>query len=144
MTAAFERLDVLMSGSPLFWLTLTLIVFQASSYLFRRSGFFPLLNPVLVSVVLLVTVLKLSGVEYHRYMEGGRFLHFLLGPATVALAVPLYRQIGLLRKTLGATTIALLAGSLMAVASSVAIARLGGAPWQLLLSLAPKIGRAHV
>ena len=83
---------VYLSASPLFHLTLTLVAFQLASFLFEKTGRNPLLNPVLGAVLIVVAVLMLTGTDYASYFEGAQFVHFLLGPATVALAVPLYRQ----------------------------------------------------
>lgn len=136
--ADFQQLWVYLSSTPLVWLTLTLAVFQASEALFRRSGAMPLCNPVLLSILMLVALLKISGVSYQAYFSGAQFLQFLLGPATVALAVPLYRQIETIRRNFAALAITLVTGSLLAIGTSVGIAwLLGGGP-QLLLTLAPK------
>jgi predicted murein hydrolase (TIGR00659 family) len=93
---------------------------------------------VLLSVLLLLLVLTLSGTPYATYFEGAQFVHFLLGPATVALAVPLHRQLRRERARALPLTVALLAGSATAVVTAVLTARLLGASWPTVLSLAPK------
>ncbi len=117
-----NELWVYLASAPLFWLTLTLVVFQALDWLFRRSGRFPLLNPVPWSMLLLGGLLVVTGTSYESYFEGAQFIHFLLGPATVALAVPLYRQFDAVRRSLAALGLSLLVGSVVAAASAVAIA----------------------
>lgn len=77
---------------PAFALGLTLISFSIGQWLFNRSGLHPLLNPVAFAIASIITVLVLVELPYEGYMQGANFIHFLLGPATVALAVPLYRQ----------------------------------------------------
>jgi len=129
---------VYLSESPLLGLALTLIVYAAADALAKRFGSPAILNPVLLSIVTIVIVLKLTNTPYDRYFEGGQFVHFLLGPATVALAIPLYRNIALIRKSALAIVIAIVVGSLTAAASGVAIARLLGVPEIVVRSLAPK------
>ena len=90
-----ERLDelwVYLSATPLLGLTLTLLAYQSAYWLYRRAGDNPLLNPVLVAVTMLVLLLLVTGTRYQTCFDGAQFVHFLLGPATVALAIPLYTQ----------------------------------------------------
>lgn len=129
---------VYLSATPLLFLTLTLLVYQAAYWIYRRAGFHPLLNPVAVSIALLVALLRLTGTRYETYFGGAQFVHFLLGPATVALAVPLYAQLDKLRRALWPICGALLAGSVTALASAVGIAWALGASDVTLLSIAPK------
>lgn len=136
-----ERLNqtwVYLSASPLFWLTMTLVAYQLASMIYRRSGQRALANPVLISVVLLVTLLMATGTPYHQYFEGAQFVHFLLGPATVALAIPLYGQCRKLLSMAAPLTIALIGGSLMAMLSAVFVGHWLGGSLPTLLSLAPK------
>ncbi|WP_292311539.1 LrgB family protein, partial [Marivivens sp.] len=90
---------VYLSASPLFHLTLTLVAFQGAFWLFEKAGRNPILNPVLISVIGIVGVLISTGTRYPQYFEGAQFVHFLLGPATVSLAVPLYRQLAKVRQS---------------------------------------------
>lgn len=129
---------VYLSTSPLLWLTLTLLVYQGAFMLSRRTGFHPLANPVMLAVVALVLILSATGTPYRTYFDGAQFVHFLLGPATVALAIPLHAQLKRLRRMLGPLLAALLAGSLTAVLSATAIAACMGASRASLISLAPK------
>lgn len=129
---------VYLSASPLLGLTLTLVAYQAAYWLHRRAGFHPLANPVMLAVAMLVAVLLLTSTPYQRYFEGAQFVHFLLGPATVALAIPLYAQWPRLKAMAGPLLIALLAGSLTAALSAYTIGSLMGASHESLMSLAPK------
>ena len=79
--------------------------------LHRRTGRHAAADPVLVAVALLIAVLAASGTSYRAYFEGAQFVHFLLGPATVALAVPLHRELGRVRARAPSLALALLAGS---------------------------------
>ena len=129
---------VYLSASPLFHLTLTLVAFQAAFWLFEKAGRNPILNPVLISVIVIVGVLISTGTSYPQYFEGAQFVHFLLGPATVSLAVPLYRQLAKVRQSALAIGVSLICGSLTAISTAVGMAwLLGGGP-DILATLAPK------
>lgn len=138
MSSDVSQLWVYLSTTPLFWLAVTLTAYQLGNWLFQRLGYNPILNPVLIAVLVLVLLLKLSNTPYQTYFKGAQFIHFLLGPATVALAIPLYREVAMIRKTFRPIAIALLLGSLAAIASAVGIAWLLGGEQVLLLTLAPK------
>ena len=90
MQTSIEDIRAYLSASPLLGLLLTLLAYQAAMWLNRRFNGTPLLHPVLVSIILIVSTLKLSGIDYRSYFSGSQFVHFLLGPVTVALAIPLY------------------------------------------------------
>ncbi|HKJ52468.1 MAG TPA: LrgB family protein [Gammaproteobacteria bacterium] len=135
---------VYLSASPLLHLTLTLAAFVLASFLYRKAGLNPLLNPVLLSVVVIVALLSLSHTSYDTYFDGARFVHFLLGPATVALAIPLYRQFDRVRESALAILVSLVCGSVTSAASAIAIAWALGAQPQSIISLAPKSVTAPV
>ncbi|MFN3986828.1 MAG: LrgB family protein [Rhodocyclaceae bacterium] len=138
MAADFTDVWVYLTTTPLLGLTLTLLTYQAAWWIYQRCDQHPLANPVLLAVVMLVAVLYLTGTEYATYFDGAQFVHFLLGPATVALAIPLYAQLPRLKRLALPLLVTLLAGSLIAVSSAVVIAALLGASPQSLMSLAPK------
>ncbi len=135
---------VYLATSPLLGLTITLVTYVLGDWLYRRVGMHPLLNPVLLAVAALVLLLAATGTPYATYFEGAQFVHFLLGPATVALAVPLYFNLAKLRRMWFPLLGGLVAGSLTAAGSAVAIAWLFGGSAQTLLSLAPKSVTAPV
>jgi predicted murein hydrolase (TIGR00659 family) len=135
---------VYLAASPLTHLTLTLVAFQAASWLFERAGRTPLLNPVLVAVLLVIAVLLATGTGYATYFEGAQFVHFLLGPATVSLAIPLYRHWRLVRRSAVAIAASLVAGSLAAILTAVAVAWAAGAGAAAVASVAPKSVTAPV
>jgi predicted murein hydrolase (TIGR00659 family) len=130
--------DVFVGASPLPALTATLGVYILACWIHRRSKRSPLANPVAISIAMLIALLKLSGTPYSTYFEGARFIHFLLGPAIIALAVPLHRQMPKLRGALVPLLGGLFAGSATAVVSAVAIAMLLGSPAVTVASIAPK------
>ncbi|MBY0611778.1 MAG: LrgB family protein [Beijerinckiaceae bacterium] len=129
---------VYLSASPLLWLTLTLAAYALASRIAVATGRHPLANPVAIAAALLVGLLLATGTDYQSYFAGAQFVHFLLGPTTVALAVPLYRNRAKVRKALLPMLGALVAGSLTAILSTVAVALALGAPPEIVASLAPK------
>ena len=140
----FQDIWVYLSASPLLHLTLTLIVFVIASAIYRRASMHPLLNPVLLSVVSMVTILHFTNTTYDTYFEGAQFVHFLLGPATVALAVPLYRQFEQVKKSAIAIMLSILCGSVTSALTAVSIAWLLGANPVSIISVAPKSVTAPV
>ena len=133
-----------LSRGPLLWLTATLAAYAVGDACFRAANRLPLVNPVLIAVALLGTLLWLTGTPYATYFEGAQFVHFLLGPATVALAVPLALNLPRLKRALLPVIAALLAGSLTAMVSALAILKLFGADQTLMATLAPKSVTAPV
>ena len=83
---------------PVTWLLATLAAYHLAMVVHRRSGGSAWLHPVAVATLLLVLLLLVAGVDYETYFQGGRYIHVLLGPATVALAVPLYHQLARLKR----------------------------------------------
>jgi len=133
-----------LAEGPLLWLAATLVAYAIGDALSRASRRAPLVNPVLIAVILLATLLVFTGTSYETYFEGAQFVHFMLGPATVALAAPLYANRARIRAALLPMLAGLLAGSLTAVVSALAIARAFGLSGETLASLAPKSATAPV
>jgi predicted murein hydrolase (TIGR00659 family) len=133
-----------LSASPLLWLTATVLAYLAADAAARRLKNPPLANPVLMSVLLIAPVLWLTGTDYATYFEGAQFIHFLLGPATVALAVPLWDNRETIRTSVAPILLALLAGSVVAAGSAILLAQAFGLPVEVILSLAPKSTTAPV
>jgi len=129
---------VYLAAAPLLWLTLTLVVYLAGRWLNRKLNGNALARPVLVAMFVLIGLLLLTGTPYDTYFEGAQFIHFLLGPATVALAIPLYDNLRQIRQLLLPLLLACLVGVTVAVSSAVGLAWLLGATGQSLLSIAPK------
>ena len=127
-----------LQSTPLLALTLTLLVYQAAFSVYRRFHYSPLLNPVLTSVAVLVGILMLVGIPYQQYFEGAQFIHFLLGPATVALAIPLHNQLPRLRTVYKPLLISLAICSVFAAFSAIGLSLLLGASQSVALSFAPK------
>lgn len=141
---AFTDVWVYLAASPLLWLAATLVCYLVADRLYRVAGGSPLLNPVAIAVALLIGILVVTDTPYGTYFDGAQFVHFLLGPATVSLAIPLYRQ----RERLAALALpigaALLVGVVTASLSAVAISAWLGADAATQVSLAPKSVTAPV
>ena len=138
---AVERLTdvwVYLSATPLLGLTVTLLVYQLAFMVYRRTGMHPLANPVALAVMVLGTLLWATSTPYATYFEGAQFVHFLLGPATVALAVPLFEQLPRLKRLWLPMLGALVVGTLAATASAIGIGWALGASKATIASLAPK------
>jgi predicted murein hydrolase (TIGR00659 family) len=135
---------VYLAASPLLWLTLTLIAYGLAVRIYEAVGMHPAATPLLTATALIVLALLFTGTPYETYFEGAQFIHFLLGPTTVALAIPLIDNIDRVRRSLVPIALALLAGSFTAIVSAVAIAAVLGAPPSVLVSLAPKSVTAPV
>ncbi|MEL6940909.1 MAG: LrgB family protein [Cyanobacteria bacterium J06598_1] len=133
-----------LSATPLFGLTTTLIAYSCCHRLYVHSHNKPWLNPVVTTVTVIITFLLATGTSYESYFNGGRFIHFLLGPATVALAVPLYHQFSKLKKLWLPMSVTLVSGVTIAALSAVTISWVLGASAQTQLSLAPKSATAPV
>ena len=140
----FVQLWVYLSTTPLFGLTATIVTYVLAQAVYLRVGQAPWANPVLWTVLVLAVLLTLSGTPYPRYFSGAQFIHFLLGPAVVALAWPLWQRRAELRRRAGAIVLAGLAGGAAASLSAVAIGWALGLPDELLRSLAPKSVTAPV
>lgn len=132
------RIWVFLSSTPLLWLTVTILVYLVSLWLYSRSGGHSMVNPILLSVAGLIAVLHVTATPYPVYFDGAKFVHFLIGPATVALAVPLYTQLDRLKSMWRPILVSLLVGSAVAIGSALTIAWALGASRSTLMSLAPK------
>jgi predicted murein hydrolase (TIGR00659 family) len=135
---------VYLSQSPLLWLTVTLLVYAAVDAVSLATHRHPLANPVLHSIWIIAAFLLLTRTSYTTYFEGAQFVHFLLGPATVALAVPLYENRKLVVASILPMLIALVIGSATAIMSVVLLAQAAGLPHAVVMSLAPKSVTAGV
>lgn len=138
MTPGFHHIWVYLASTPLLWLTLTLVAFAVGDGISAAARRNPLVNPVVIAAGLLIILLVATGTTYDTYFAGAQFVHFLLGPATVALGLPLWRNRVAVRRNLLPMCAALGAGSLTAIASAVGIAWALGAPGPILASLPAK------
>ncbi|WP_026789462.1 LrgB family protein [Pleomorphomonas oryzae] len=143
MTPA-EGLWAHLSGGALLWLTLTLVVYSIAdrlSLLVQRN---PLANPVLHSVWVIGVILVASGTPYQTYFNGAYFIHFLLGPSTVALALPLYENRRVVMRSLVPIVVALVVGSVTTIGSVIACAAIFNLPAVITISSLPKSATSGV
>jgi putative effector of murein hydrolase len=129
---------VYLSGSPLLALILTLSAYQVGLVIYERLGRNPLANPVAIAVALVAATLTMIDMPYATYFEGAQFVHFLLGTATVALAVPIYDGLNELRGRVVPLFAALLAGGTISILSAVGIAWWLGADEAIIASMYAK------
>jgi len=122
---------------PLFQVTVTMVVYVLINRLYRRFHIF-IFNPLLLASVIMIYILRYANIEYSVYSKGGDMITFLLGPATVALGVPLYKQIPVIRTNIRSILVGVLAGSVTAIVSTLFLAKALGASKETLLSIAAK------
>lgn len=135
---------VYLSGNPLLWLTVTLVAYGIADAISAALNRHPLANPVLLSVVFVSAILIATRTSFPAYFAGAQFVHFLLGPATVALAIPLVRYLPQMRRALFPMLAALLAGSITAIVSAVLLGKLFGLSASSIRALAPKSSTAPI
>ena len=119
---------VYLSRTPLLWLTVTLAAYLVADRIAAATGRHPVANPVLIAIVLTGAVLTLTGTPYATYFQGAQFVHFLLGPATVVLALPLYEHRATVMRALVPMFVALGVGCVVALSSAIGFAYLLGHP----------------
>lgn len=140
----FVELWIYLSATPLFGLTATVVVYALAQALYARLGQAPWANPVLWSVLTIAMGLLATGVSYPTYFSGAQFIHFLLGPAVVALAWPLWERRVQLSQRWRVLLLAALAGGAASAVSALALGWAMGLPADVVLSLAPKSVTAPV
>lgn len=129
---------VYLSGSPLLALVLTLSAYWLGLTVYERSQRNPLANPVLIAVVLVTVCIQLLDMPYAKYFEGAQFVHFLLGTATVALAIPIYKGFASLKSRMLVLILALMAGGVTSILTAVGVARTLGMDASLVRGLVAK------
>jgi predicted murein hydrolase (TIGR00659 family) len=143
MGAPFS-LWVYLATTPLLWLTLTVVIWILADWLAQLSGRNPLVNPVMIAIALVSAILLGTGTSYGTYFGGAQFIHFLLGPTTVAIAIPLYKNWPTVRRKALPMLAALIAGTATSIVSAIAVGAAFGLPPAVLISLAPKSVTAPV
>ena len=123
---------------PLLGLTATLCTWELACLIDARAGHRAISNPTVISIVILAAALLITQTPYAAYFNGAQYVHFLLGPATVALAIPMYANFETIKRNFFAIIISLSAGSVAAATSAMLIARALGASHQVIISLGPK------
>jgi len=137
MSGLYHAWVYLQSG-PLLGLTATLLAWQAANWLDERTRHAAWSNPVMIAIILLALVLIATGTSYRSYFNGAQYVQFLLGPATVALAVPMHANLGTIRRNFVPILLSMTAGSAVAAISAMLILEALGAPRAVVISIAPK------
>lgn len=135
---SLNPLWVYLAASPLLGLTLTLCGYGIAHWIYTRCKFSPFANPVAIAIALISAALAAIGMSYRDYFAGAQFVHFLLGPATVALAIPLARQMPRFRRFALPLALGLAAGCVVAMVSAVGIVMLMDGGAQMAASIGPK------
>jgi predicted murein hydrolase (TIGR00659 family) len=117
---------------------LTIGSYLIADFIYRKSNLFPLLNPVAISVLLVSLILIMFNIQYERYFDGAKFIHFLLGPATVALAIPIYRKWDLIVSNSKAIFVSLILGSFFAIFITYVLSLHFELQEELIFSLLPR------
>ena len=138
MDKAMEHLWTPLEATPLLWLAVTIAAYAAGRLVQRACRNSPFASPVLIAILLVASVLLATGTSYQTYFAGAQFINFLLGPATIALAIPLAKNLGYVRKNMRSIGPALLAGGVTSIVSGVGIVWLMGGSRLVALSMAPK------
>jgi predicted murein hydrolase (TIGR00659 family) len=140
----FDEAWTSLVDSPVFGVTLTVAAYYAARALWERTGRHPSLNPVLVAIVLVGGALLLLGLDYDQYMVGGRYIALLLGPATVALALPLHYEARLFRQAATPILLGITVGAAVSIVVAYTVTRGLGGDEILALSMAPKSATSPV
>ena len=135
------KIWVYLQAEPLFWITLTLGAFLVGDYLYKKSKLNPLVNPVAISILIVSTVLLTLDVSYDRYFNGAKFIHFMLGPATVALAIPIYEKKDLIFKEIKPIIFSILLGIPFAILITYYLASCG---WLYFVHLSQPVASASL
>jgi len=139
-----QTLWVYLSTSPLTGLTITLVAYLMAYTIHHKTGSHPLTNTVLISVILLIVALKITDTDYATYFEGAQFIHFLLGPVTVALAIPLFQQFEQVKRLFIPIIVSMIIGITVGTNTVMFIAKLLGADLATQISLAARSVTAQV
>ena len=144
MTGQVGLFWVYLERDPLIWLLITLAAYGMAQTVFVRFDRNPLFNPIALTVIFLSVFLTLTNTSYEEYFSGAQFVHVLLGPAVVCLAVPIWRERASIMRSGWPLAAALVAGSVASVLSAVGLAWLVGLDMTVILSLVPKSVTAPV
>lgn len=137
-TGALTGVWMALSETSPFSLTLTMTAYMLSLWIYKHCNHSVWASPTSLTIVMVALFLGVTRIPYPKFFEGAQFIHFLLGPATVALAVPLFAHRKRLANMAFPLFVALLAGSATAAGSAMLIAEFFGASREVVLSIAPK------
>ena len=132
------KIWVYLQAEPLFWITLTLGAYLVGDYLYKKSKLNPLVNPVAISILIVSSVLLFLDVSYDRYFEGAKFIHFMLGPATVALAIPIFEKRNLITKEVKPIIFSICLGIPFAILITFYLGKFFGLSNEMILTMIPR------
>ena len=124
-------------SNPIILLAITFGIYYVGRQIQKWTGWV-VLNPILITIAALIALLQLTGISYETYEQGGQYIEFWLKPAIVALGVPLYQNLGHIRRQLLPILMSQLVGCLVGLVSVTLIASALGASHEVIVSLAPK------
>lgn len=117
----FDALYAYVRSTPLIWIILTLGAYKVGVFLYEKSGKHPLLQPIIIAYFLMLPILIYSDVPYEKYFKSVEILHLFLGPATVALALPLYKNLHYVKMYFFPMLITLFVGGTVTILISLGI-----------------------
>lgn len=123
--------------SPVFGIGISLLTFYAGGLLYKKTGS-PLMNPLVLSMLMIIALLLSFHISFEDYNRGGQFISFFLGPATVILAVPLYKKISLLKENVVPILAGISIGSAAGIASIIVMCKMFGLDELISISMIPK------
>lgn len=129
--------------TPIFGLLLSILAFEVGLFINKKTKL-PILNPLIIGIGLIIGFLLAFDIDYEVYNKGGSVISFFLGPATVSLAIPLYKQIEKLKENGVPVIVGILAGCIVAVGIVIYLGKIFGLDEVLILSLAPKSATAAI
>lgn len=130
-------MNEMLRESIFFGAAISLLFYQVGMYIQKKTKF-PLANPLLIAVILIISVLLLLDIDYDTYNNGAKYIQYFLTPVTVSLAVPLYRQLSYIKKYPVAVFVSITMGVIMALGSIYIMSLLFGLGHQDYVSLLPK------
>ena len=132
------KIWVYLQAEPLFWITLTLGAYLVGDYLYKKSKLNPLVNPVAISILIVSSILLFLDISYDRYFDGAKFIHFMLGPATVALAIPIYEKRNLIIKEIKPIIFSIFIGIPFAILITFYLGKFFGLSDEIILTMMPR------
>ena len=133
-----EALYAYVTTTPLVWIIVTISAYKIGILVYEKSGKNALLQPIVVAYMIMLPILLLADIPYQRYFESVSIIHFILGPATVALALPLYKNLKLIRSYFMPIVVTLVLGSAFTILSALGILWLFDASTTTMLSMTTK------
>ena len=130
-------MGVFLSNSVFFGVFLSLAGYGVGLFM-KRKFKSALFNPLLIAIIIVMVVLKITGIQYKDYNEGAKYISYLLTPATVCLSIPLYKQISILKKNFKAVAAGIISGVLSSVGSVLIMSVLFGLTHEQYVTLLPK------